>query len=80
VVPLLSLSQRLLDIPKDKIIAMAYSADQKRDDIDVRHDEERKNNGDITPPQHELVEIDAKTEKKLIRKIDKRLLPILGAL
>jgi hypothetical protein len=35
----------------------------------------------ITPPsEQEQVQYDAHTEKKLIRKIDWRLLPILGAL
>jgi hypothetical protein len=41
---------------------------------------ERERSGSQTPPAQERVEYDTKSEKKLIRKIDYRLLPILGAL
>lgn len=47
----------------------------------VIHDENSLK-GELTPPQqgHELVEFDKKSEKKLVRRIDYRLLPILGAM
>lgn len=54
---------------------------EKENDVAV-HDETLKGKeGDVTPPpQHDLSDFDASVEKKLIRKIDLRLLPILGAL
>jgi hypothetical protein len=41
---------------------------------------ERDSSGSQTPPGQERIEYDAKSEKKLMRKVDYRLLPILGAL
>ena len=58
---------------------MASTDTDKHGDVDVRHDEHSKE-GQVTPPQRELIEYDSKSEKKLVRKIDGRLLPILGAL
>jgi hypothetical protein len=59
---------------------MASTTTDKNDNVDVHHDEHSKSEGQITPPQRESITYDPKDEKKLIRKIDGRLLPILGAL
>ena len=44
--------------------------------LDVKHDEYAQNGSPTTP----LVEFDKHTEKKLIRRVDRRLLPMLGVL
>lgn len=59
---------------------MASTDAEKRGDVDIHHDEHLNKDGQVTPPQRELIEFDQKSEKKLVRKIDARLLPILGAL
>ena len=52
--------------------------DSKGEDVQV---EKLRDSGDVTPLEHvETVEWDPKEEKKLIRRIDRRLLPILGRL
>jgi hypothetical protein len=56
------------------------ATNEKYDDVAIQHDEHSKSEGEATPPQRELISYDPKEEKKLIRKIDGRLLPILGAL
>lgn len=58
---------------------MAAITPEKHDEY-VVHDEAVGSDGQTTPPQRELVHFDEKEERKLIRKIDRRLLPILGAL
>ena len=52
---------------------MASISPEKTDSFEVTHKE-----GQSTPESQELIEYDKKTEKKLIRRIDGRLLPILG--
>jgi hypothetical protein len=49
---------------------------------DTHHDEAVKGSGDVTPElqQLEAFDYDKHAEKKLIRRIDLRLLPILGCL
>lgn len=59
---------------------MASTNSDKYDNVAIQHNEHPKSEGQITPPQRELIQFDPKEEKKLIRKIDGRLLPILGAL
>lgn len=59
---------------------MASTDADKHGDVAVHHDEHLNKEGQVTPPQRELIEFDQKSEKKLVRKIDARLLPILGAL
>ena len=59
---------------------MAALHNEKYENMAVHHDENAKSEGDTTPPQHELISYEPQEEKKLIRKIDGRLLPILGAL
>lgn len=59
---------------------MASTDAEKRVDVDIHHDEHSHKDCQVTPPQRELIEFDQKSEKKLVRKIDARLLPILGAL
>ena len=54
---------------------MAALTTEKTSEVEVEHKE-----GQVTPPSQENVYFDQKTEKKLIRRIDYRLLPILGAL
>lgn len=46
----------------------------------AHHAEHKDIDGQITPPDTEVIEYDEKSAKKLIRRIDRRLLPILGAL
>ena len=49
--------------------------------VAAEHTEHTKEENIITPPsEQEQVQYDAQTEKKLIRRVDWRLLPILGAL
>ncbi|KIW01781.1 uncharacterized protein PV09_06953 [Verruconis gallopava] len=49
--------------------------------IETQHNEEIKESGVVTPESsQEAVDFDQHAEKKLIRKVDRRLLPILGAL
>lgn len=59
---------------------MATTNSEKYEDVAVHHDENSKFEGDTTPPQRESISYEPQDEKKLIRKIDGRLLPILGAL
>lgn len=55
--------------------------DEKSDVVDVLHDETKAELGHSTSPiPRERIEYDSITEQKLIRRIDWRLLPILGAL
>jgi hypothetical protein len=48
------------------------------DKHETQHVDYVRSSGDVTPV--EPVEYDANEEKRLIRRIDKRLLPILGCL
>ena len=55
---------------------MAHSDSEKEE---PRHTEHLTGSSQTSPPHH-VPEYDQKSERKLIRKIDARLLPILGAL
>lgn len=53
---------------------------EKSEAVSAQHNEHLKPDESPTPPRRDLIEMDKATEKKLIRRIDIRLLPILGLL